>query len=528
MVFSTQIFLFYFLPLALLGNYLLPVRWRNLFLSLISYVFYGWWNPWFVSLMFVSTLVDWFAGIMIVGDQRVGRGRTFWLSFFGVWAVGLFGIERVWSDHFSSTPFTWVVAGSLAPFLAGAAVMRSDWAERHRRGLGLAFSLTSNLSLLGFFKYFMFAQENVNRVLEMTGRAPFPIVNIVLPVGISFYTFQTMSYAIDLYRGQAKRARNLTDFSCFVALFPQLVAGPIVRYQDIADQLVSRPQKGELFAEGALTFMCGFAKKILLANTVSEPAIVCFDQASSLGSGTAWFGLVCFYFQLYFDFSGYSDMACGMGKMLGFTFVENFASPYKAGSFTEFWQRWHLSLTVFLRDCIFIPLGGSRGSKWKTARNTMITFLAGGLWHGAAWRYLIWGGAHGLMLVLERWSGKGCLWWFLPKFLRTCVLVAIFQFNWIVFRCATLADGAAYLGAMFGGRGTEAGQAVAAGAVLTPYYFFALAACAAVTFLGIETRHLVKKAQRSWLLSLGVAAVFLWSVLALFAQAENPFLYFQF
>jgi alginate O-acetyltransferase complex protein AlgI len=221
-------------------------------------------------------------------------------------------------------------------------------------------------------------------------------------------------------------------------------------------------------------------------------------------------------------------MACGLGKMLGFTFVENFASPYKAGSFTEFWQRWHLSLTVFLRDSIFIPLGGSRGSKWQTARNTMITFLAGGLWHGAAWRYLIWGGAHGLMLVLERWSGKGCLWWFLPKPLRTLVLVAFFQFNWIVFRCATLEQGRDFLTAMFGGRGTAEGQAVAAGAVLTPYYFVALAACAAVTFLGTETRHLVQKAQKSWLLSLGVAAVFLWSVLALFAQAENPFLYFQF
>ncbi|MBL8841773.1 MAG: MBOAT family protein [Planctomycetes bacterium] len=470
MVFSTQIFLFYFLPLTLLGNYLLPVRWRNLFLTLVSYVFYGWWNPWFVSLMFLSSLIDWFAGKAITAPGASPRQRK----------------------------------------------------------AGLWFSLVSNLALLGYFKYAMFAQENWNRLVELCGGTPSPVLLITLPVGISFYTFQTMSYSIDLYRGQATRAKSFIDYMCFVSLFPQLVAGPIVRYQDVADQLRHRPQKGELFAAGAFVFMCGFAKKVLLANTVSQAADLCFDDATALGVGTAWFGLVCFYFQLYFDFSGYSDMAIGLGRMLGFTFVENFASPYKAGSFTEFWQRWHLSLTTFLRDYVFIPLGGSRGSKWQTARNTMITFLLGGLWHGAAWRYIIWGGAHGLMLVLERLSGKGCLWWFLPKVARTAVMVAIFQFNWIVFRCETLHDGAEYLRAMFGGNGTAAGQAVLAGQIVTPFYVVALLACAAVTFLGTETRHLVVKAQKSFAVAFFVVAVFAASVLALFAQAENPFLYFRF
>src|SRR5688572_29737523 len=218
MVFSTQIFLFYFLPIVLVGNYLLPVRFRNGFLTLVSYVFYGWWNPWFSGLMFLSTLIDWFAGVL----------------------------------------------------------MTAQGATPARRKAVLLLSITSNLTLLGFFKYFMFAQENVNRLLLSIGREPLPFVEIVLPVGISFYTFQSMSYAIDLYRGNATRARSLADFTCFVALFPQLIAGPIVRYQDIADQLVVRPQKGELFAEGCLLFMVGFAKKVLLANTISEPAILCF------------------------------------------------------------------------------------------------------------------------------------------------------------------------------------------------------------------------------------------------------------
>jgi alginate O-acetyltransferase complex protein AlgI len=470
MVFSSQIFLFYFLPIVLVGTYALPVRWRNAFLTIVSYVFYGWWKPWFSGLMFLSTLIDWSAGVLMCAPGATPR----------------------------------------------------------RKKVVLLVSIASNLTLLGFFKYFMFAQENVNRLLVALGREPFPLVHIVLPIGISFYTFQSMSYAIDLYRGEAKRARSLADFTCFVALFPQLIAGPIVRYQDIADQLVERPQRGEMFRHGVFVFMAGFVKKVLLANTLSEPATLCFDHAQSLGPLAAWFGLLCFYFQLYFDFSGYSDMAIGLGKMFGFTFVENFASPYKAASFTEFWQRWHLSLTTFLRDYVFIPLGGSRGAKWKVARNTMITFLLGGLWHGAAWRYLIWGGAHGLMLVLERWSGKGCLWWFLPRPLRVAVLAFLFQFNWIVFRCATLGDGRRYLEAMFGGIGTQSGRAVVEGLVLQPWYLAALVACAAITWGGVETRILAERARKSFALNALMLAAFAWSVLALFSQSDNPFLYFQF
>jgi alginate O-acetyltransferase complex protein AlgI len=470
MVFSSQIFLLYFLPGVLVGYYLLPVRLRNAFLTVVSYLFYGWCNPWFPGLMFVSTMVDWCSGVL----------------------------------------------------------MCAPGASPRRKKAVLLLSICTNLSLLGFFKYFMFAAENVNRLMVVLGHHPFPILQIVLPAGISFYTFESMSYVIDLYRGHAERAKNFTDFTCFVSLFPHLIAGPIVRYQDLAAQLRERPQRGELFVEGVFIFCCGFAKKVVLANTVSEPANLCFDRASSLGPASAWFSLVCFYFQLYFDFSGYSDMAIGLGRMLGFRIVENFASPYKSGSFTEFWQRWHLSLTTFLRDYVFIPLGGSKGGKWATARNTMITFLLGGLWHGAAWRFLIWGGAHGLMLVLERLSGKGCLWWFLPRPLRVAFLFALFQFNWIVFRCATLHDGGVYLHAMFAGNGTSEGRAIVDGIVLTPWYSFVLLVCAAVAFFGIETRRLVDVARRNWVVALGILALFVFGVLAMFAQDENPFLYFRF
>ena len=470
MIFASQIFLFYFLPVVLLVYYLLPRSMRNVFLTLASYVFYGWWHPWFVYLMLASTLVDYACGKVITAPG----------------------------------------------------------ASEARRKLGVTASVVVNLSLLGFFKYYVFTAENLNRLLEPLGAGSLPILTIVLPAGISFYTFQSMSYSIDLYRGHARPARNLLDFSCYVALFPQLIAGPIVRYQDLAEQLRERPQRGEMLAEGACWFMIGFAKKVLLADTISQAAIIAFDEADALGPAGAWFGLFCFYFQLYFDFSGYSDMAIGLGRMFGFQMPINFRSPYRAESFTDFWQRWHLSLSTWLRDYLFIPLGGSRGTKFKVIRNILITFVIGGFWHGAQWRYVIWGFWHGLMLVLERVSGRGCLWWFLPKFLRVGVTVFIFQFNWLLFRCDDLSHGARYLRAMFFGVGDPEARAITDGMLFQPFHIVCLIGCAAVVWGGLETPRLVKAIASRPVLAALVFVNFLWSVLALWHQNESPFLYFQF
>ncbi len=470
MVFSSQVFLFYFLPLALAGNYLLPVRWRNVFLTIVSYAFYGWWSPWFVGLMFVSSFVDWSAGALLV---------------------------------------------------------RPGASPRRRRTI-LGCAVASNLLLLGFFKYFMFAAENVNRLLAALGHEPFHVMHVVLPVGISFYTFQSMSYTIDLYRGDAQKARSFGDFLCFVALFPQLVAGPIVRYQDLADQLVQRPQRGELFADGALSFMLGFAKKVLVANTLSVASTLAFDRAAGLSPLGAWTGLLAYTLQMYFDFSGYSDMAVGLGKMIGFTFVQNFRSPYRAESVTDYWKRWHISLTTWLRDYVYVPLSGNRGSRARTLLNLVTVFLISGLWHGAAWHYVAFGAVHGTIVLLERIVPGRCLWSFLPRPLRVVPTFAFVMVAFVVFRADGMPAVLDYWRALFVGSGPATARVMSEATMLSRSTCFALVMGLAIVFLGRETRLVVEAARSRLALAGGAVALFAWSVFALFTQAENPFLYFQF
>ncbi|QDU83952.1 Peptidoglycan O-acetyltransferase [Planctomycetes bacterium Pla163] len=469
MVFTSQIFLFYFLPLVLGVFYLLPVRGRNAFLTLCSYVFYGWWSPWFVALMLASTVIDWYCGIAIT-----------------------------------------------AP---GAS-------ERQRKA-GVFVSIAANLSLLGFFKYFVFAQETLNRLIEAFGGEPTVLLYIVLPVGISFYSFQSMSYSIDLYRGHAERAKNFTDFSCYVSMFPQLVAGPIVRYQEIAEQLHERPQRGELFARGVLNFATGFSKKVLIANTMGDVADLCFG-AGSISPAVAWFGVLAYAFQIYFDFSGYSDMAIGLGQMLGFQLPINFRSPYRADSITDFWRRWHVSLSTWLRDYLYIPLGGNRGGTLLTYRNLLLTMLLGGLWHGAQWTFIVWGAIHGLSLAAERVVGKKAFYGALPHPLRVGATFVLVLITWVFFRAVDLESAFDYLGAMFAGAGSPEAAAVLAGRVFEPVYLVVLAVAAAITWTGVETERLVERATRSSALSLGILLLFAFAVVAMFFQAENPFLYFQF
>ncbi len=470
MVFSSHIFLFWFLPIALLLYYVVPKNWRSLTLALQSYVFYGWWNPWFTILMLVSTLIDYLSGLVI---SRPG-----------------------------ATPGT--------------------------RKAALITSIVSNLSLLGFFKYAVFFSENVGRLGEFLGLgtidAPDFLSHIILPVGISFYTFQSMSYAIDLYRGHAEPARSFVDFACYVSMYPQLVAGPIVRYGSVADQLRERSHTREGFVAGFTRFNFGFAKKILLANPMGKITDLCFE-AGSLNAPLAWVGVLAYAFQIYFDFSAYSDMAIGLGRMMGFRFVENFESPYKATSLTEFWRRWHISLSTFLRDYLYIPLGGNQKGRGRTYVNLLLVMLIGGFWHGAQWTFIIWGGIHGLSLAFERWWREqvkvplpGWLGWLLT----TMVLLV----TWVFFRAESLDVAIKYLSAMGGmGRGGEASSVLGA-IVFDPVNVVLLISCAAVAWLMPNTQSWLKQLN-GWKVAAGLVLISV-SVRVMGLQGFNPFLYFQF
>jgi len=469
-VFSSHIFLFWFLPIALLLYYVVPKSWRSLTLTLQSYVFYGWWNPWFTVLMLVSTLIDYLSGLVI---SRPG-----------------------------ATP--------------GA------------RKAALITSVVSNLSLLGFFKYAVFFSENVGRLGEFLGlgtiAAPDFLTHIILPVGISFYTFQSMSYAIDLYRGHAEPARSFVDFACYVSMYPQLVAGPIVRYGSVADQLKERSHTMEGFVAGFTRFNFGFAKKILLANPMGKIADLCFE-AGSLNAPLAWVGVLAYAFQIYFDFSAYSDMAIGLGRMMGFRFVENFESPYKARSLTEFWRRWHISLSTFLRDYLYIPLGGNQKGRGRTYANLLLVMLIGGFWHGAQWTFIIWGGIHGLSLTFERWWREQVKMP-LPGWLGWLMTSLVLLVTWVFFRAESLDVALRYLSAMGGmDLGGEAASVLSA-IVFEPTNITLLIACAAVAWLLPNTQTWLKEVN-GWKVTAGLVLISV-SVRVMGLQGFNPFLYFQF
>jgi alginate O-acetyltransferase complex protein AlgI len=487
MVFSSHLFLFYFLPLVLLLYYALPVaRYRTGLLAAVSYIFYGWANPPWAVIMFFSTLVDYFCGLALIRLARLRRQPD------GDWPA-----------------------------------IPPDRTRTLGMKLTLACSVVSNLALLGFFKYYDFTVENLNRVAAGLGLGPdwVFLLHVALPVGISFYTFQSMSYAIDVYRGDARPMSNLLDFCCFEALFPELVAGPIVRYAQIADQMRHRTHTPEKFARGVAFLACGLAKKVLIANPIGHVADVAFS-AGGLPWHDAWFGVVAYAFQIYFDFSGYSDMAVGLALMLGFLLVRNFDAPYRADSITDFWRRWHISLSLWLRDYLYIPLGGNRRGEARTYLNLMVVMLLGGLWHGASWNFVIWGGIHGAMLAFERLQGKDSPYRRLPRPLRVALTFAVVCVSWVFFRARTLPQALAYLGAMCGIASAPPGSAALASGMYTPYHLAVFAAAAL----------LVWGAPQSWAftqrLTLARAAyclgLFALSLLFLWTQTENPFLYFQF
>jgi alginate O-acetyltransferase complex protein AlgI len=468
MVFTTHIFVFYFLPLFLLVYYKLPNRWRNLWITLGSYVFYGWWQPWFVALMFFTTCMD---------------------------------------------------------FLWGRVITREGATQREKK-LALLACVATNLTLLAFFKYYMFAAETLNQMLVAAGSQPFRPMEVVLPIGISFYTFHSLTYVIDLYRGHATPAKTLSGFSAFVALFPDLVAGPIIRYKTLAEQLREREHIATRFASGIAIFVLGFAKKILLANPCGNVADAVFAAANPYAID-AWFGALAYAFQIYFDFCGYSDMAVGLGRMLGFEFPRNFDAPYRSESITELWRRWHISLSSVLRDYLYYALGGNRKGENRTYFNLAVVMLLGGLWHGAKWNFVVWGAYHGLLLILERWHGKKSFYHFLPRAGRIAVTFVLMLLSWVLFRADNLTAAMDYFRAMFAVAPTGDIAPLLGAVIYTPYHLLIMAICAFLVFQPLQA-HDWAMLPITWRRIGVVMPLFVLALMAMYAQAFNPFLYFQF
>ena len=391
-----------------------------------------------------------------------------------------------------------------------------------RRRWALVLTMAVNLGLLGWFKYAGFVGENL-RALGL----PLSVPEVVLPIGISFFTFQGMSYVIDVYRGDTPPAKNPLQVALYIALFPQLVAGPIVRYTTVAEELVSRRETFDDFAAGALRFSFGLAKKMLLANNLSLMADEAFSTAP-IGAAAAWLGAIAYTGQIYFDFSGYSDMAIGLGRMFGFHFEENFNYPYLSKSVTEFWRRWHMSLSGWFRDYVYIPLGGSRAGTAKQVRNILLVWTLTGLWHGAAWNFLLWGLYFGILLLGEKfWWGKALER--APSPLRHLYAMVIVVLGWVLFRCEGLSAVGSYLGAMFGLSGAGWGQALY---FLRQYgVFLAVGAVASLPVKDALRAALQRrKAERAiqWGSALAGLGLLGLSFLQLISSTANPFIYYRF
>ena len=461
MVFSDLIFLFFFLPAVLLVTKLSPRRWRNAELLLFSLLFYAWGEPVYVLLMLAVIAVNYLAGLLI------------------------------------------------ARFPADSRPLR--------RRLMLALAITADLAILGWFKYAGFFAESLNR---LAGKS-LPVPEIVLPIGISFYIFQSMSYVIDLYRGQVEAQRNPLLFGTYVSLFPQLIAGPIVRYRDIARQLTEREETLSAFAYGVLRFVCGLAKKVLIANQMGLLA----DRMLLAEAGTvsAWAGMAAYTLQIYFDFSGYSDMAIGLGRMLGFRFRENFDHPYVSRSVTEFWTRWHMSLSSWFKEYVYIPLGGNRHGLLRQCLNLLIVWMLTGLWHGAAVNFVLWGLYYAVLLILEKLF-LGRLLERLPVLVRHLVTLLIVAFGWGIFYFTDMGLWQDFAVRLFTLR-PDSAEALRFAAAYAP---LALVACVAAS---TGPRKLLQRMRGGVLGFLEVpllAALFALCVAALVSQSYNPFIYFRF
>ena len=473
MVFSSLLVLFYFLPLVLAVYFIAPRKFRNGILFFFSMIFYAWGEPVYVVLMIFSILLNFVAGF--------------------------------WVDKYKK---------------------RDQWGKA--KGV-LTISIILNLLLLGIFKYSDFFVENINQIFGLA----IPLPRLELPIGISFYTFQAMSYSIDVYRDEAKMQPNFIAFGAYVALFPQLIAGPIVRFQTVADELVNRRENLDDFSQGIGRFMVGLGKKVLLANSIG----MIWDQICAMGIDTlpvltAWIGILAFTFQIYFDFAGYSDMAIGLGRMFGFHFLENFDYPYLSKSITEFWRRWHISLGTWFREYVYIPLGGNRKGKGRQVFNLAIVWALTGIWHGASWNFLLWGCYFGVILIAEKlfllkWMKR----W--PGFLQHFYALFLVIIGWVLFALTDLNQVGAYLAAMFGLNGAGFANEASLYVLTSNLILLVILALASTDWpkrmaLSFMLRLKKREITSAVVQNVFLAAVFLLSVAYLVNSSYNPFLYFRF
>lgn len=466
MLFSSIVFLFTFLPIILILYYLVPRPMKNVILLFGSLLFYAWGEPVYIFLMIFSSLFNYICGLDIARNLK-----------------------------------------------DPAAAKRS-----------LIFTVAVNLCILGFFKYEGFVLDSLSAVLPVD----IPYRAMALPIGISFYTFQILSYIIDVYRGHVKVQTNLLDFVLYVTMFPQLIAGPIVQYADVDRQLHVRKESWGKFGEGSMFFIRGLAKKVLLANTIG----MVYTEVAALAPGkvsvlSAWIGCISYAFQIYFDFSGYSDMAIGLGKMFGFEFLKNFDYPYISQSITEFWRRWHISLGSWFREYVYIPLGGNRVPVIKHLRNLLIVWFLTGLWHGAAWNFVAWGLYYGLILILEKYFLSRVLER-LPAVIRHIYSLVLVLIGWVFFFSPTLGGAVDYIQLMFG--------VGANGLVDSEGLYLLTTNLLLLILLVIGSTPIVHRAYERVMAGRGkilancvvYAAMFLLCIAYLVTETYNPFLYFRF
>ncbi|HEX7750291.1 MAG TPA: MBOAT family protein [Bordetella sp.] len=473
MVFSNIVFLGLFLPVTFLAYYLLPQRLRNPLLALASIIFYAWGEPRFVILMLVSVAINFY------GARLMDRSRSRKAILFATVAV--------------------------------------------------------NLLILAFFKYGNFFVDNLDALLAPAGVSPIELRPVPLPIGISFYTFHAISYLIDIYRRNAKPNKNIIEYSLYIMLFPQLIAGPIIRYKDIYTQLPRRSASIEDITAGCVRFTMGLAKKVLIANQLGMVADAGFDApADHLGALVAWSCLVCYTLQIYFDFSGYSDMAIGLGRMFGFRFPENFNYPYSARSIQDFWRRWHISLSTWFRDYVYIPLGGNRKGEGRTLLNLWIVFLLTGFWHGASWSFVVWGAIHGFFLMLERFGRR--LDMQIPRAVGTLYALFVVMLAWVFFRSASLGQALQYVLAL-AGHWPAGQQAVTFQSI---YSTQTLLLTIGAVILALGAYPLIEKALRpawqrladyavdGWVRAALIAPALVLSCMSIAMGQYNPFIYFRF